>query len=76
MVDDYRQQLSESTRGLPELYSEIHAELHKLAGSLGMYEYDDLAAQARSAMKSAQSCEKDQLEEGLMKLSLLFLEQR
>jgi HPt (histidine-containing phosphotransfer) domain-containing protein len=35
-------------------FDETHSALHKLAGSSGMYGYDDIAVICRSAMVSAQ----------------------
>jgi len=73
MIDDYRSQLTSESGNLSLLYEEIHADLHKLAGSLGMYGYDDLAVQARLAMKFSLSQDKQPLDESLERLSLLFV---
>ena len=74
LIDNYRSRLFDTTSSLSELYEEVHADLHKLAGSLGMYGYDDLALQARLAMESALTGNKQELDESLVKLSLLFAE--
>jgi len=75
MIDEYRSQLCDSSGSQPELYEQVHAELHKLAGSLGMYGYDDLAVQARLAMQFSSAQEKQPLDESLQRLSVLFVEQ-
>ena len=38
----------------PNAFDESHSALHKLAGSSGMYGYDDVALLCRSAMLSCQ----------------------
>ena len=74
MIDGYRSQLLDESNNLSHLCEEIHGELHKLAGSLGMYGYDDLAVQARLAMRLSLTQEKESLDESLERLSLLFVE--
>ena len=36
---------------VPQTLKDIHEFLHKLAGSAGMYDYDDIAALARASMQ-------------------------
>ena len=74
LIDNYRSQLFDRSSNLSKLYEEIHGDLHKLAGSLGMYGYDDLALQARLAMQFSLDEQKQELDESLVKLSLLFVE--
>lgn len=75
MIDEYRSKLSDPSCNLPELYEQVHADLHKLAGSLGMYGYHDLATQARLAMRFSLDKEKQSLDESLVDLSILFVKQ-
>ena len=75
MIDGFRQELFETTGELSGLFEKIYSDLHKLAGSLGMYGYEELALQARSGMKQAQIQDKKGLDESLICLSMLFKEQ-
>lgn len=57
-----------------ELQLELLDELHKLAGSTGMYGYDKLSQKCRKAMTFAQQQRIDKLYKALTKLEAKFRE--
>jgi len=50
VLGGYLDKIVESEELNVELLSELREDLHKLAGSTGMYGYDDLAKMSREAM--------------------------
>jgi len=48
MINEYLTAFQENSND--ELLTQIRGELHKLAGSAGMYDYDDISSLARSGM--------------------------
>ena len=64
---------------LPQVLQELHEYLHKLAGSAGMYGYDDIAVLARTTMalivmQPAATTEIHQVDAELSKIRSLLLE--
>lgn len=56
----------------PAAMDDAHGALHKLAGSSGMYGYDDIATLCREAMVNVQRQERDELLVKLVELSALL----
>ena len=64
---------------LQQSLQDIHEFLHKLAGSAGMYDYDDIAVLARAAMQfviaqAAETTDIHQVDAELSKIRSLLLE--
>ena len=74
IIDEFLSELDRSSGSATILYQKIHSDLHKLAGSLGMYGYDDMAVNARMGMEFADNEDKQSLEGSLKKLSVMLLE--
>jgi len=71
MIDSYLSQFdNESERG--EALPAFHAELHKLAGSSGMYGYDDVSVLCRDVMQHINNSRIDDVLSDTKKLSELF----
>lgn len=64
--------LNALTQSMPNAIDESHGALHKLAGSSGMYEYDDIASLCRAAMDSAENKDTDVLKSQLVSLIALL----
>ena len=60
---------------LSEVFEEIRQDIHKLAGSLGMYGYSELAVIARRAMSIIDGDDKSGLEHELLNFRNLLIEQ-
>lgn len=61
-----------SGSGANDLFAQIHGDLHKLAGSSGMYDYLDIAEVSRNAMEDVASEDCSSLLDSLRKLSELL----
>ena len=58
---------------IPEAYEAIKEDVHKLAGSLGMYGYSDLAKTARKVMEIIDDQDNDGLQHELLNLRNLLV---
>ena len=74
MIDDFRNDLVKISADQGDLFEQINADLHKLAGSLGMYGYSEMAEKARLGMKLSDNNEKQALLESLEALSSMLAE--
>lgn len=70
LIEEQRQSLVNSN---VNAYEQLHSLLHKLAGSSGMYGYDDIAALCRSAMVNAQNKDKTVLDQKLKELISMLI---
>lgn len=62
------QQIKANQQQPEEALNEAHETLHKLAGSFGMYGYDDLSNLCRTGMAQAQSSDMDGLQVSMREL--------
>jgi len=72
MIDDYFRNVVESKSLDSHMLEELNGFLHKLAGSSGMYGYEDIASLSRESMNSIQECRKEDVEKNLVNLRNLL----
>jgi len=73
MIDEHGESI-ESNNTDEQNLEIIHGDLHKLAGSAGMYEFDDIAKFARDGMANIRQSEFDKLLINIKKISQLLEE--
>jgi len=72
MINSYINQVLDTDFSEIEVYENLNGDLHKLAGSSGMYGYQDIADISRSSMKCIVNGDKETLQTNLVSLRNLL----